>query len=77
MRRAAVESASELTPAPTPAADKTPDVEMTDASYNGDAVLPDASDAVAQTNPHEAGVGAGVNSDADSTAAFGSASAVK
>ncbi|EHA25989.1 hypothetical protein ASPNIDRAFT_50266 [Aspergillus niger ATCC 1015] len=50
---AAVESASELTPAPTPAADKTPDVEMTDASYNGDAVLPDASDAVAQTNPHE------------------------
>ncbi|OJJ66614.1 hypothetical protein ASPBRDRAFT_423029 [Aspergillus brasiliensis CBS 101740] len=49
----AVESASELTPAPTAAADKTPDVEMTDASYNEDTVLLDASDAVTQTNSPE------------------------
>lgn len=51
--KSAVDSVSELTPAPTPAADKTPDVEMTDVSYNEDTVLPDASDAVVETNPPE------------------------
>ncbi|PYI04483.1 SNF2 family helicase/ATPase [Aspergillus sclerotiicarbonarius CBS 121057] len=48
-----VESSSDSTTVPTPAENETPDVEMTDAIYNENTVLPDEPDEVVQDKPPE------------------------